>query len=583
MKMQHLLKLKHLLTLFGLFGTVCLTTATGTRASDTPRKIKDTSKKNVVFIICDDLPDSINGMGGHPQAYTPHIDRLSKMGVRFLNAQCNGPMCAPSRPSMLSGLYPHTTGLYSGQPLFRTLPKLKDAVLFPEYLSKHGYKSYSAGKIFHDIDADNRVFGASTPDGRDGGFIGPTASFGPYPWDGKTMLYSRPSREVPNPNLPTIVDKPWATGFGRLSRLSKESASWVYSDGGLKGDDGKNGGIFKYNSPTDRSLMPDELVANWAVDLLKAKPTSSYDRKLTSNPTTPIGSSPFFLGVGFVKTHVALYMPDEYYDAVLKAHHITEDEVVLPWAKDGKVLFGDRDDIPADLRNDNSAGHRHFEDIIKPAGAVYPGGLVKLLKDVTLASLAAVNEIDTQVGKILDALEQTGQLKNTIIVFTSDQGFNYGQKEHFFKYCLWEPSARIPFVVYDPSPEFDASRGMTCTTPVSLVDLYPTLLDLCGLEPKAGLDGFSIRPLLRNPKAGKWAGPSGALTAVGGNAKSVDPKDQSFSLRTSRYRYSLGHKGGEELYDHDKDPQELTNLATNPDYAAIKKDLNAQLRHLTSR
>jgi len=558
--------------LTGIFLGVVL----GAQAGDAP-------KKNVVFIVCDDLPDSIDGMGGHPQAYTPNIDRLSSMGVRFLNAQCNGPMCAPSRPSFLSGLYPHTTGLYSGQPKFRTVPKLKDAELFPEYFSKRGYKSYSAGKVFHDIDADNRVFGASSPEGRDGGFLGPIASFGPYPWDGKTMLYGRPSRDVPNPNLPTIVDKPWAHGFGRLSSISKEPASWVYSDAGLKGDDGKNGGIFKYNSPTDRSLMPDELIANWAVDLLNGKPTSSYDRQLKTNPTTPIGKDPFLLCVGFIKTHVALYTPDEFYDAVLKAHHITENDVVLPWARDGKVLFGDRDDIPADLRNDGSAGHRAFVDIIEPAGEVYKGGLVKLLKDYTLASLAAVNEIDAQVGKILDTLEKNGQLKNTIIIFTSDQGFNYGQKEHFFKYCLWEPTDRIPFVVYDPSPEFDASRGMTCATPISLIDLYPTLLDLCGLEQKAGLDGFTIRPVLRDPKAGKWAGPLGALTTVGGNAKSIEPKDQSHSLRTARYRYSLGFRGGEELYDHDKDPQEWTNLATLPEYQGIKKPLKAELLRLTGQ
>ena len=117
-------------------------------------------KPNVVFIIADDLNDSINGFGGHPQAHTPNLDRLAKMGVRFTNAHCNAPMCAPSRPSLLSGIYPHRSGMVDGRRPFRSFPILEKAILFPEYMINCGYQAYSGGKLFHGIDKDNTVFGA---------------------------------------------------------------------------------------------------------------------------------------------------------------------------------------------------------------------------------------------------------------------------------------------------------------------------------------------------------------------------------------------------------------------------------------
>lgn len=534
------------------------------------------SQKNVVFIIADDLNDSIAGLGGHPQAVTPNLDRLAEMGVRFTNAQSNSPMCAPSRPSLLSGLYPHRTGMVAGKPRFRTLPLLKDAVLFPSYLKENGYQCYSGGKIFHGIDKDNTVFGASGPNKFDGGYIGPIANFGPYPWDGKTMLWGRPSREVLNPNYPWFGKKNWPYGFGRLSELPPGNTCWAYCDGGFKGADGKNGGVFRYENTNDRSPMPDEIIAEWGVDLLSGRKTSALNKNLKPSRTIPLGEDPFFLGLGFIKTHFALYSPDEFYDAVLKANGITEDEVALPWTRNGQIQFNDLDDIPKDLRGDYSAGRKRYK-VMQEAGTHHEGGLEGLLKEVTLAYLAAVYEVDVQVGKILDALEESGRLENTIIIFTSDHGYNHGDKESFFKYLLWEKSARVPFIVYDPSSEFDAGRGKDCAAPVSLIDLYPTLVDLCGLDTKDGLDGHSIRPLLRNPVAESWEGPPVALTTIKGKSSNL------FSVRSKRYRYSLGEQGGEELYDHQNDSWEWTNLAANLEYAEIKRDLKAELKKLTDQ
>ncbi|MEM9079074.1 MAG: sulfatase [Verrucomicrobiota bacterium] len=533
-----------------------------------------------MFLICDDLNDFVEGMGGHPQAYTPNISRLARMGVLFTNAHSNAPMCAPSRPSFLSGLYPSTTGIYDGKRPFRESPQLKDAVLFPAHFKANGYRAYSAGKLFHD--PDFTVFGASEAGSYDGGFLGPRSNYGPYPWDGKLMRYGeRPSRDCPDPFLPQTkleyekLGKPWTLGHGRLSRL-KEGWSWVYSDHGFLGADGKDGGLFSYEESGARSLLPDELVADWGVQLLEGEAL----RDETGGEIVPINDAPFFLSLGFVKTHLALYSPDEFYDEVLKANGITEKEVVLPWAQDGKIRFGDWSDIPK--HQDSGSARRRYKGLER-AEKEYEGGLEQMLRDYTLSYLAAVYVIDVQVGKVLDALEKTGRLEETILVFTSDHGYHHGDKESFFKYTLWEKSTRVPLIICDPSEEFKGTRGKTCDVPVSLIDLYPTFVDLCDLPRRAVLEGVSLKPLLANVSL-----PVGeervALSAVSrGKGKFDEPDAHAFSVRSKSWRYILGPNGEEELYDHRVDPYELTNLAERPEFHEVKVLLHTELCRLSGR
>lgn len=539
-------------------------------------------QKNVVFIICDDLNDNIHGFGGHPQAYTPNIDRLAKIGVRFSNAQSNAPMCGPSRPSLLSGYYPSTTGMYSANPKFRTLPKLKEAVLFPTYMKMNGYQAYHAGKVFHSSDLDLTVFGASSPTTFDGGYVGPKSNYSPYPWDGEKMSSGIPSRNCENPNLPETWQEynkkqTWGKGHGRLSELP-EGMQWVYADKGFEGADGKSGGIFKYNGADDRSLMPDEIIANWAVNLLTEKPASDY---LAGDAIPLPKDKPFVMAVGFIKTHYARYVPDEFYDEVLKANKMqSEDDIIFPWSKNGQIQFDDLKDVSPTLLN--CSGRRRYDEM--QTSAIENGGTMeKLLKAHTMSYLASVYEIDVQVGKVLDALEESGKMDNTIIIFTSDHGYHNGDKECSFKYTLWEKAARVPFILYDPSSEFDATRGKECTHPISLIDIYPTLNDLCQLPHKGDLDGYSIKPFLQDVD-NKWEGPDVALVSVMGNSKERNnPDSQNFAVRSEKYRYILTKEGEEELYNHEEDPYEWTNLAYNSNYKEIKVSLHNSLCQLSGR
>jgi arylsulfatase A-like enzyme len=169
--------------------------------------------------------------------------------------------------------------------------------------------------------------------------------------------------------------------------------------------------------------------------------------------------------------------------------------------------------------------------------------------------LACITFMDHQVGRVLDALNDSGKADDTIIVLFTDHGFHLGEKQRWAKRSLWERSTRTPLIIAAPG----LSAGTTCTRPVGLIDLYPTLIELCGIAPKEGLEGQSIAPLVRDP-ALKWDRP--AITTF---------KQNNHAIRSERWRYIRYADGSEELYDHAKDPHEWHNLAQDPEYANVIK------------
>jgi arylsulfatase A-like enzyme len=175
--------------------------------------------------------------------------------------------------------------------------------------------------------------------------------------------------------------------------------------------------------------------------------------------------------------------------------------------------------------------------------------------------------MDEQVGRLLDALDRLNLRKNTVVIFTSDHGYNLGEHHCWQKLSLFEESTRVPLII--AAPGFDASAGKHSDALVELVDLYPTIADLAGLADAApqNLHGASLRELLQQPdQAGKR---DAAYTVTHQNGESV---------RTDRWRYNRWKKAGEELYDHDTDPQEFTNLAGDPQHEDVLKEMRQLLR-----
>jgi arylsulfatase A-like enzyme len=178
------------------------------------------------------------------------------------------------------------------------------------------------------------------------------------------------------------------------------------------------------------------------------------------------------------------------------------------------------------------------------------------------AYLAGVSFADAQVGRILEALDNSKYKNNTIVVVTSDHGYHLGEKTNWSKFTLWEEATRVPLIVRAPGL---TPAGSVCTRPVELVSLYPTLTELTHGKSPAGLDGKSFVPLLRNPNAA-W------------NVVAVTTQGyKNHAIRDSRWRYIQYANGSEELYDHSNDPHEWKNLAKNSSFSAIKAGLKARL------
>lgn len=246
--------------------------------------------------------------------------------------------------------------------------------------------------------------------------------------------------------------------------------------------------------------------------------------------------SPFFLALGTFKPHIPWHVAKKYFDMY------PLDEIVLP-----ERLDNDLDDVPAGgrklaLDNDNY-------QVIRDAGK---------LKEAVQAYLACITFVDEQIGEILDALESSPYAKNTIVVFWSDHGWHFGEKDHWHKRTLWEECTRIPFVVYDPS---NKNNGKECNASVDMTAMFPTLISLCGLPELEGLDGVDISQLIRHPES-KWNTPARTVFKKG-----------NIAIRSDRWRYIRYADGGEELYDHSKDPHEWHNLANDPACQQIKQEL----------
>jgi arylsulfatase A-like enzyme len=287
-------------------------------------------------------------------------------------------------------------------------------------------------------------------------------------------------------------------------------------------DDGVGGIRFKPLTAAD-SAVPDYHIVNYALKQLRAK----HDK-------------PFFLACGVHKPHMPWDVPKKYYDL-----HPLE-KIELPPVKEK-----DLDDVPP-------AGVR----MARPQGdhaAILKSGR---WKEAIQGYRAAISYMDAQIGRLIDGLDASAYKDNTIVCLWSDHGWHLGEKEHWRKFALWEEATRSPLVFVVPGL---TKRGTRCERTVDFMGLYPTLCELCGLPVPKHVQGSSFKSLLADPAA-KWDTP--AITTYLPN---------NHAVRTERWRYIRYANRDEELYDHDADPHEWTNLAKDEKHVAVKKELSKWL------
>jgi arylsulfatase A-like enzyme len=498
-------------------------------------------RPNVVFIIVDDLNDLPLAPHGKPAIATPNIDRLAQRGVSFTNAHTNDPICAPSRACMLFGLYPQSTGLYWFDN-WRQNEILKQSVSLNRHLQENGYSVFGTGKVYHGGRGDNAF-----------DEFGYRQEFGPWPWDGVSG-----QSFTPHPAMMYMyetdgdMDYKWEHHFGPLSMIPDWPADRANGIPGYKGWR-LYGKPFRYENDEDRDLLSDELCAEWSKEIIERN-----------------HEKPYALFAGLVRTHTPLYAPDEYFE------RFPLDSIEVP-----ETIANDLDDCADVLADRSLYGFRRYTMLVRHKDR-------QLYKQWLQAYLACVSFVDDQVGKILDAIDKSPERDNTIVVFTSDHGFHIGEKQFLYKQSLWDGATRVPLIVAGLE---GMPQGVTCEHPVSLIDIYPTINELCRLptEPNKNgngyrLEGHSLRPLLESA-AGDWTGPDVAITAIPGRDHSQLTRHQGtwfphFSVRSKQFRYTLCANGEEELYDYETDPLEWENLASDPRYAETKASLKSQLIEL---
>jgi arylsulfatase A-like enzyme len=276
--------------------------------------------------------------------------------------------------------------------------------------------------------------------------------------------------------------------------------------------------------PEVDSLMPDYKSTQWAIERLGR----AYKK-------------PFFMGIGYLRPHVPLYVPQKWFDM-----HPIESIVTPPYKADD---FSDIPDVGLKIND--------LPMMPSTQWAIENGEWKKIIQ----AYLACISFVDHQVGDVIKALESSEHANNTIVLLWSDHGYRMGEKSTFTKHCLWEEATNAPLMISG----LDLPKDKDIDMPVEMLSIYPTLLELCGLPPYNRNEGESLVKYIRQNVHYKRAV---AITTFG---------MQNHSIRSENYRYIQYEDGSEELYDHKKDPNEWYNLASLEEFKSIKEELKAFL------
>lgn len=471
-------------------------------------KSQSQEKLNILMIIVDDLNTQVGCFDG--PAVTPNIDALAAKGVQFNNAYSACPSCNPSRTSMFTGQRPERNGVFSNSQHFRETEPAKYLTTLPQLLMANGYNTISAGKIFHN---------------RRGTKPEPSPLSDPISW-----------------TFQASIDAELFFGNDFKKEFLDENGAplWVKRTTGkiFEGDEKALKSTWSYGPidvPPTRTL--DFNTAEFGAAFL----TGDMSHPEVAKAPNP-NEKPFFLACGIFRPHIPILAPREFFE--LYENDENAHRLELPELPDDDI-----DDLP----KASGAGRHWYVRYLKD----YPEEQRRLRH----AYLAATSYADAAVGVILDGLKNSTFADNTVVILIGDHGYQLGEKDRLGKAAVWRGSSRTPMVIRIPNGEIGKSGE-----PVSLIDIYPTILDLLNLKSVHHLDGESLVPLLEDPEAGRNI--PAVISNTGGTA---------IGIVQDNWHYINYTDGSEELYDHGVDATEWKNLL-HPDnysekYAAIAKRL----------
>ncbi len=448
---------------------------------------------NVLFIAVDDLRPQFK-CHGHSQIVSPNIDRLAAEGTLFRRTYCQQAVCAPSRASVLSGCRPNTTGVHDLQtPLRTTMP---DVMTLPQLFRENGYISTSLGKIYHHGKREDPPGWSSEP------------------W-------------VAQNQFPGVVTE---ENLALLDRLRKAET-----------DPEKRKRV--RGPATEAGDLPDNAYADGQI----------ADKAIEALRAHKEAEESFFLGVGFLKPHLAFAAPKRYWDLYPR------DEINLadnPFRPEGAP----------DIALHTWGELRQYHQIPKK------GPLSdEQARELIHGYYACVSFIDAQLGRLMDELDALGLRENTVIAFWGDHGWQLGEHGLWCKHCNYETSTHSPLLIASPDQK---AKGQPTDALCEFVDIYPTVTELAGLALPDHLEGTSLAPLMDDPTR-EWKRAAFSQYPRGRNK-------MGYSMRTDRYRYTEWIEDEQrvlarELYDHQDDPGENVNIADRAENQELCTELSSWL------
>lgn len=515
-------------------------------------------RPNVLFIAIDDLRPEL-GCYGSPIAKSPNLDKLASTGLLFNRAYCQQAICSPSRASLMTGARPDTIGVIENSAYFRELNP--DIVTLTQHFIAHGYDATYAGKIFHH--------------------------------DGVADLENSWNRKTAKPDVP----KPKNQGGYALPENQK-----IWRDNkkildAKYGPEIARGGLI-HGPAWESADVPD----HGYEDGYKTDVAIATLKQLVEEQSDAGGDArPFFLGLGLKKPHLEFIAPKKYYDMYDPADIPLAEQVDAP--KNGAAMgihpsfeLRVRDGIPKEGKIDQ-----------------------ELARKLKHAYLACVSYADAQIGRMIDALDESGVRDNTIIIVWGDHGWHLGEMGAWGKATNYEIATRVPLMIWTPDMA-EGVRGQKTDALVELVDMYPTLCELAGVPLADHLEGHSFKPLLSdceqpwkaasfsqfpNPALREWAANPLSMgmreTFFGPLIEEVEQRIiaqqgekwdrelfeqhlMGYTMRTDQYRIVVwqDYRAPEaepvfvELFDHASDPDETVNIAA--EQPEVVKQLLAQYR-----
>ncbi len=475
-------------------------------------------RPNILMIPVDDLKPLL-GCYGIKEILTPNIDRLAARGTVFFNNSCQQAVCGPTRASLMTGLYPDTTGVWDLATRMRDVNP--DVLTLPQYLISQGYETTGMGKTY-----DPRCVGKGA--------------------------------DAPSWSIAYGSEKPrYAQGVPRPLRgyLDPETqAAITKARNALRGKKFRSGGARKramaaiagpLAAPATECMdVPDDAYPDGAL----AAAGCALLEKLAA------GSKPFFLSVGFFKPHLPFVAPQRYWDLYERAK-------ITPHP------FQKRAENGPEIAYHNSGELRSYSDIPR-TGALDPEQQITLIHGYR----ACVSYVDAQIGKLLAKLDALGLTDNTIVCLWGDHGWHLGDHAMWCKHSNFEQAVRAPLIIAAPG----IPGGKRTDSPTGFVDVFPTLCALAGLSVPGHLQGKSLAPVMADPRR------SVRPAILSQYPRRIDGLPvMGYTLRDKRYRYvkwiqmnfRKGERGGllvgRELYDYETDPMETVSQAGNPAFASI--------------